>query len=144
MGIEYQNQGLGVKRGRICFVPLLRNIMPFKFCAIVLLILSACGPDWVDCNTCKPGEPSAESVDGGQQIPVVVNVDVDVTVTNNTNTTTVNQPGPDAGTRICRTVCTCYEERQHCDRGWHGTSHKGRCNPKPKFKKCVKEVVQCS
>lgn len=52
----------------------------------------------------------------------------------------------DAGTPTkCRRVCVRYEERQHCDRGWHGTDHKGRCNPKPKkHKKCVEEAVKCS
>ena len=129
--------------------------MTFKICTIAALLLTGCGPDWSDCTTCKPGEASVESVDGGQQIPVVVNVDVTVNVDQNqsqTQTQTTNNPGDvtnndggsDGGTRTCRKVCTCYEERQHCDRGWHHSDHKGRCNPKPKFKKCVKEVTQCS
>lgn len=126
--------------------------MTFKLCAIAALLLASCGPDWNDCTTCRPGEPSAESVDGGEQIPVVVNVTVNVDQTQTQTQTTnnvgdiTNNPG-DGGTppkKNCRKVCTKCVERQHCDRGWHGTDHKGRCNPKPKFKKCVKEAVQCS
>lgn len=139
--------------------------MTYKICAILAALVfctTACGPDWNDCPTCRPGEDSAESVDGNEQVPVVVNVDVDVNVnqtqgqgqgqTQTQTTTTTTPPATDGGTstppkdppKTCRKVCTCYEYRQHCDRGWHHSSHKGYCHPKPKIKKCVKEVTQCS
>lgn len=125
--------------------------MKFKLCAIALL-LTACGPDWNECTTCKPDEPSAESVDGNEQIPVVVNVDVVVTV-NNTNVLVTNSFGgttntfgsttvsPGGPALTCRTVCTRYIERLQCDQGWHGTDTKGRCTKK--VKKCVEEMFQC-
>lgn len=44
------------------------------------VLLTACGPDFEgggsDCLGCRNGEISAESVDGGQQIPIIVNVTV--------------------------------------------------------------------
>jgi hypothetical protein len=161
MAIEYQTQGSNVKRGRIGFCNPFEEPMTFKLCAIVAALVfctTACGPDWNDCPTCRPGETSAES-DGGEQIPVVVNVTVNVDQTQTqgqqqgqgqTQSAPPATTTPDAGTppkdppKTCRKVCTCYVERQHCDRGWHGTDHKGRCNPQPKYKKCVKEAVQCS
>lgn len=92
----------------------------FATAALVMIFVASCGGEWADCPTCKPGEESAESVDGGAQIPVVVNVTVNVNVdqtqnqgqgqqqgqgqgqtnTNtNTNTNTTNNPlAVDAGT----------------------------------------------
>lgn len=54
----------------------------------VVTALMACGPNFEggmpdDCMTCRNNEDSAESVDGGQQIPVVVNVVVVVNQTQN-------------------------------------------------------------
>jgi hypothetical protein len=116
------------------------------------LLLQGCGPDWAQCTTCKPDEPSAESVDGTEQIPVVVNVtNVNVTNVTNVNVTqtttnfgdvTISAGGGNTGTLTCRKVCVRYEEKKHCDQGWHGTDTKGRCTGKQL--KCLEEMTQCS
>lgn len=123
----------------------------------VLLFPLACGPDWGDCQTCKPGEDHATSVDGSQQIPedpeivVIVNVNVNTTTTTTTTTTTVNPPTPppvivittpDAGTPpktpVCRNVCVCAERRYTCNKHH---SHSKSCSHQDK---CVKEAKKCS
>lgn len=136
----------------------------FLLLAAIAAFVGGCGAEWAECPTCNPGEDSAEADDGANIPVVIVDVDVDVTVNNPPQNPPCTQcstpdagsppstpdagapPACDAGTpQTCRRVCTKYEERQHCDRGWHGTDHKGRCNPKPKkHKKCVEEAVQCS
>lgn len=141
--------------------------------AALALAVSGCGAEWAVCESCKPGEEAAQSSDGGQ-IPIVVNIDVNVDVdVNQTQNQSQNQGGcttcppvsvvdagtPDAGLRdagtppvvdagcpqTCRQVCTKWEWKQHCDRGWHRSSCRHHnCHPKPKIKVCVKEVTQCS
>ena len=44
------------------------------------LLSSSCGADWAECANCQADESSAESVDGTEQIPIVVVVNVDVNV----------------------------------------------------------------
>jgi len=132
--------------------------MTFKFYAIAALLLTACGPDWADCSTCKPGESSAESVDGGEQIPVVVNVTVNVDQTQNqgqqqgqgqvqTTPDAGTPPKVDAGTppKTCRQVCACTETRYVCKDGKDTKDkHDCKCGVKKTYSKCVKEVTQCS
>ena len=117
----------------------------------VALLLPACGPDWGDCLSCRPGEDSAEASDG-QQIPEDTNVTVIVNVNvnqdqNQTQTQTQSQPPapapvvdagtPDAG-QTCRRVCTCVSRNYTC-----GKHHKHNHSCK-KQDKCLKEVVKCS
>lgn len=60
---------------------------------------------------------------------------------------------PDAGTPrdagcppVCRKVCTCYETRFVCNdnRDVSKRSDCGSCGVKREYKKCTKEVTQCS
>lgn len=138
--------------------------------ALVALFLTACGPDWGDCKTCRPGEESAESVDGNEQIPVVVNVTVNVDQTQTqgqqqgqgqtqtqqppvTSTPDAGPtPKPDAGTPdagtppVCRKVCTCTEIRYVCNGTGKDTNKKSdcKCGVKKTYTKCVKEETKCS
>lgn len=136
--------------------------------------VSGCGPEWAECETCKPGEASATSADGGQ-IPVVVNVTVNVDqnqsqnqgqgqVQTNTNTTTnppaatpdagqppkvdagTPKPACDAGQPVCRQVCTCTETRYVCKNSHKDTANKHECScgVERTYSKCTHEVTQCS
>jgi hypothetical protein len=104
--------------------------------ALVLsMFLLCCGPDWNDCLSCRSGEVSAESIDGGEQIPVVVNVSVNVgqSQTQNQSTYPSSGSGGDGGSGE-------YEEKRRCDYGSHNSGHGSRCRI---YKKCVKEATQC-
>lgn len=120
-------------------------------CFVGLFAVS-CGPDWGDCDTCKPGEDSVESVGGDKQVPVSVNVQVDVEVVNDTDVnvsdqTDVTITAPPAQPPIvvpqppkCRSVCDRYRFVRHCDNGRHLGNCKKNCWGK---RKCVKETRQC-
>ena len=124
-----------------------------SLCCVGFLAVS-CGPDWGDCDTCKPGEDSVESVGGNKQVPVSVNVEVDVNVVNDTDVnvdddTTVILTTPPAKepppfvppkTPTCRSVCDKYRFVRHCDNGRHLGNCKKNCWVK---RKCVKETRQC-
>lgn len=142
--------------------------MNLKYALVALFLTTACGPDWGDCKTCRPGEESAESVDGSEQIPVevnvTVNVDVDQTQTQGQQqgqgqgqTQTQQPPAspPDAGTPpkpdagpppVCRKVCVKTETRYVCKQTNKDTSNKNdcRCGIKKTYTKCVKEETKCS
>lgn len=121
----------------------LRILVPL----IAVILFPSCGPDWGDCQTCKPGEESAESVDGNEQIPVSVNVTVIVDQDQSQTQTQVEAappapppPAVDAGTpgKTCRRECSCLKKAWKCGKNHkHGNSCKS-------VKKCVKEVVRCS
>lgn len=128
--------------------------------ALLCCTTLACGPDWGECRSCAPGESSAESVGGDDEIPVVVIVNVDVDVDNEqtqTQTQTQGQgqttpppvitnppPPPECETQ-CRKVCTDWKWVWKCDNG----NHYGRKDDCPrnrhcwKVKKCKAEALQC-
>jgi hypothetical protein len=122
------------------------RIMSFVAASLML----GCGPDWNDCSTCKPGEDSVESSDGGTLIPVSVNVQVDVDVSN-TNEIDVSLPPvvvppvvlPPTTPPVvpgCQTRHVCAKYRWHCDNGLHKGNCKRNCSWK---RRCVREVPQC-
>lgn len=132
---------------------------------VVALALAGCGAEWAVCETCRPGEQSAQSADGGQ-IPIVVQVNVDVDVNQSQNqgqsqsqsqggtcttcpasTPDAGKPVVDAGTPpkpdagcppVCRQVCVETKQVYTCGHHHH---HCGSCSH---HTVCVKEVTQCS
>ena len=126
--------------------------MNLKLLVPLLAVFSfSCGPDWGDCRTCKPGDATAESVDGTETVPEDTTVVVVVTVNNEQNqsqsqtqTTTevnppVDPPKTDAGSPpTCRKVCTCAKREYDC-----GKKHKHTRSCKH-HDKCQKEVTKCS
>jgi hypothetical protein len=127
-----------------------------KFIASLLFLLVGCGPSWGDCESCKPSEDSAESVDGSAQVPVDVNVVVVVNdnsqhyytdnVTSQSSDAGVSNNTTDGGSNldggiVCRNMCVCMKKVK-CDRGWHNTDKKGRCRD-GFYNKCLKEEKKC-
>lgn len=122
------------------------------------IALSGCGAEWAACETCKPGEQAAQA-DDGTDIPIVINVTVNNPPPTTTPCTTCSNPPVDAGTSpvvdagcptppVCRRVCTCTETRYVCKNG-KDTNKKSDCGGKcggvkKEYKKCTKEVTQCS
>lgn len=132
-----------------------------KLIVVGFLVLAGCGPDWGDCSTCKAGEQSAVSVDGGSVIPVVfidivnnnnnVVIVYDVDVVNNTSNSDSGHSSADsgtssdAGTTTDAGVCDGGEkhEKDHDKCHWRRVCvEHHKCNGKV-HNQCTKEAFEC-
>ena len=73
-------------------------LISFFVTLVAILLLQSCSAEWAVCETCEPGEESAET-DDGRMIPVVVIVNVNVNQSqNNMNMNMNTYSYVDAGT----------------------------------------------